>query len=152
MRQDQAAIEAEAAEAERETQEFEARRQAELEAVLAAMDKRTRYNVLHRPERCCAQAARRAGPAVPPKQSARDRQEIEAIYRDAAALTELHGIEHNVDHLVPLVGVCPATGAAIVCGLHVPSNLRAIPRSHNQMRGNRYYGGFAPMVDDDIPF
>lgn len=55
---------------------------------------------------------------------------IKLIYRQAKVLTKITGIEHHVDHIVPLKGKS-------VSGLHVPWNLRAIPASVNFRKKNR---------------
>lgn len=59
-----------------------------------------------------------------------DRYEIERIYLECARVTASSGIEHHVDHIVPILG-------RRVCGLHVPWNLRIITGSENQRKGNQ---------------
>ncbi len=77
------------------------------------------------------------------------------------------GIPHEVDHIVQLVGK-NKTGEQVICGLHVPWNLRAIPWKLNRDRGDRFYiadaerddrtdaeklASFdAHVGDDEIPF
>lgn len=53
------------------------------------------------------------------------------IYIDAAEISRATGIPHHVDHEIPLQG-------KLVCGLHMPSNLRIITASLNHSKGNRY--------------
>lgn len=58
-----------------------------------------------------------------------DLDEIRAIYEESARLTRETGIQHHVDHIVPLNG-------ENVCGLHVQFNLRAIPWNENVAKSN----------------
>lgn len=57
---------------------------------------------------------------------------IEEIYDLARLRTQYLGIKHHVDHIVPL-------RHPLVCGLHVEHNLRVVPASVNQMKGNRHW-------------
>jgi hypothetical protein len=59
-------------------------------------------------------------------------ERIAEVYQLAARLTKETGIEHHVDHVVPL-------RSKIVSGLHVEYNLEAIPAVKNRIKGNRHW-------------
>lgn len=68
--------------------------------------------------------------ATPPWLSKEDKKTIAAIYKMSTRLSSCLGIEHHVDHIVPLKGDS-------VCGLHVPWNLQAIPATINIRKNNK---------------
>jgi hypothetical protein len=69
--------------------------------------------------------------AMPPWLTQDQILQIRAIYAEAKRLSDETGIPHDVDHIVPLAG-------KIVSGLHVPWNLRAIPKIENNRRPRIY--------------
>ncbi|MBI1173293.1 hypothetical protein GC209_18040 [bacterium] len=125
---------AETDEAEREQAEFERARQEEADRHMATVDRRTRYNMKNRAKRAADAAKVRAGPAAPPWLTPEHDAEIVAIYQQAILWTEATGIPHEVDHLVPLAA--SHNGVHYLCGLHIPRNLRAIPKHLNRERSN----------------
>jgi hypothetical protein len=66
-----------------------------------------------------------------------DRRAIAAAYREARRLTRETGELHVVDHIVPKIN-------PLVCGLHVPANLRVIHWRDNAVKGNTWW--------PDMPF
>lgn len=135
-------IEAEAAEAERETAEYEAKRKADWEAYLASLSKDARYYQTHKARRMydtAMERARKKG-AVPKWLTEEDKAAILLKYQLAVEREIVTGVPHSVDHIMPLLGVCRKTWLAsgrqermiTVCGFHVPENLRVIPLGINR--------------------
>lgn len=77
-------------------------------------------------------AARRAGKkkATPTWLTKEMKKQIHSVYLTAKQLEKTTGVPHHVDHIVPLNG-------ENVSGLHVPWNLRAIPRDENLSKSNK---------------
>jgi hypothetical protein len=88
------------------------------------------YQISTRPRVAARQAVRRAIrlEATPPWA---DLEKIQAVYDDAARLTEETGVEHHVDHIYPLRG---RDGSR---GLHVHDNLRVCTGLENRQKSNR---------------
>lgn len=59
-----------------------------------------------------------------------DQEKIRRIYEMRDIATAMTGIQHHVDHLVPL-------NSDRVCGLHVENNLQVSPALDNISKGNR---------------
>lgn len=76
-------------------------------------------------------AARRAALAarVPVWLTDQDYAAIDSLYAEAARLSVETGVQHHVDHELPLRG-------RYVSGLHVPANLRVLPAASNLRKSN----------------
>jgi hypothetical protein len=60
-----------------------------------------------------------------------DLEQIKGIYEEAAMFDILFRRKHHVDHIVPLKH-------KLVCGLHVPANLRIITAEENLAKNNKF--------------
>lgn len=69
--------------------------------------------------------------ATPKWLSEEDLVFIKYLYEQSVIIFEQTGIKHNVDHIVPLIH-------PLVCGLHVPENLRIITEEENKKKNNKY--------------
>lgn len=68
--------------------------------------------------------------ATPAWLTAVDREQIRQVYLDARRKTAETGSTHHVDHIIPI-------NNPDVCGLHVPWNLRVIPKLENLVKNNK---------------
>lgn len=68
--------------------------------------------------------------ATPVWLSRTHKTEIRQIYQTAITMTKITGEQYVVDHIVPL-------RSDVVCGLHVPWNLRVVTRTENVAKSNK---------------
>lgn len=61
-----------------------------------------------------------------------DAEKIKAVYRESARLSRETGVQHHVDHVVPLQ-------SKLVCGLHWHENLAILSAVDNVRKGNRQW-------------
>ena len=73
---------------------------------------------------------RRFRNATPKWLTKEDKRAIRQLYIDAMTVTRITGVQYVVDHDYPLNG-------ETICGLHVPKNLRVIPREENLKKSNK---------------
>jgi len=68
--------------------------------------------------------------ATPAWLTRQQKSEIRQLYQIAITMTKTTGEQYVVDHIIPL-------RSEVVCGLHVPWNLRVIPRQENLLKSNK---------------
>jgi hypothetical protein len=68
--------------------------------------------------------------ASPPWLTRRQKSEMRELYKIAITMTKTTGEQYVVDHIVPL-------RSEVVCGLHVPWNLRVITQEENLAKSNK---------------
>jgi hypothetical protein len=69
--------------------------------------------------------------ATPSWLSVEQLKDIEQFYMKAKELSYSTGIEHHVDHIIPLAG-------NNICGLHVPWNLQILTQLENCRKSNKF--------------
>lgn len=111
------------------------------------MDKHARYRFNKRLELAAKEALRRVGPAAPSWLTQEHHDTILTIYAEAEQRSNWLGMPCEVDHIIPLHGVCTKTGRHVVCGLHVPWNLRPVPRVVNRTKKDFFESDW-PTNDD----
>lgn len=84
-----------------------------------------------RPEREVAKVQRRNAAKLNRTAAWADKSRIDRMYYVARRITEVTGIPHHVDHVIPLRG-------EKVSGLHVPENLMVVAYDFNCSKANRY--------------
>jgi len=85
---------------------------------------------VHNPHKMRRDGAKRRRPKAQPKWASL--VAMDAIYARAAHLTQLTGVKHEVDHVIPLKN-------SAVCGLHVPENLQVLPSKDNKLKGSKFF-------------
>lgn len=68
--------------------------------------------------------------ATPPWITKGHTEQITELFKERERQSMLLGIEHHVDHIVPI-------NSPYVCGLHVPWNLEVITEEQNLLKNNR---------------
>ncbi len=95
--------------------------------------KNARWRELNSPAIAAHSAKRRSAKAerTPPWLSVEQHEEILKFYIEASKLSDVTGIPHHVDHVVPLRG-------KTVSGLHVPWNMQILTATENLKKNNRH--------------
>ena len=91
------------------------------------------WNAKNQHKKTAAEAKRRSAKMqrTPRWLTPSELERIQALYSIAAMFTRESGIEHHVDHILPLQG-------ATVSGLHVYENLRIITATENLKKSNKH--------------
>lgn len=64
---------------------------------------------------------------------------VKAIYEEAARLTRLTGVRHEVDHIVPIQ-------SPLVCGLHISANMQILTKAENRQKSNHFTPHTGPLL------
>ena len=81
--------------------------------------------------KCNAKNAKRRANKIQATPKWANLKQIEGIYKLAQYLTEKHGRQIHVDHIVPLQN-------PLVCGLHVEDNLQLLYADENLSKSNKF--------------
>ena len=71
--------------------------------------------------------------AVPKWITDEHKKKIRSIYEEARKMSDITGVKHHVDHIVPLSG-------EMCSGLHVPWNLQVLTATENCIKKNKVIG------------
>ncbi len=69
--------------------------------------------------------------ATPPWLTEQQRKQMTTLHAKARRLEKRTGVQHHVDHIIPLHAKFDVRGEQIACGLHVPWNLKVMPGPEN---------------------
>lgn len=83
------------------------------------------------PEKVREQIAKREAAIAQRMPQWADREAIKRIYSEAVKISKETGIDHHVDHQIPLFG-------KRVSGLHVPLNLQILTAVENKKKSNSF--------------
>jgi len=72
--------------------------------------------------------------------TAEQQKQINMIYKRCRQMTIETGVQHHVDHIIPIHG-------KTVCGLHVPENLQVLTASENCSKRNSFEAGTLTIQD-----
>jgi hypothetical protein len=84
------------------------------------------------PEKVNAKNAKRRALKIKAMPKWANLEKIKFIYSECSNISKLTGVEHHVDHIVPL-------NSKFVCGLHVHNNLQIITMSENVKKSNQVW-------------